>query len=148
MDEMYNSDITDSEIDIPEIGDGNEGGEEEPTPPEVPEEPKSEIEVVNQFLEKYDYLSVSDAEDIYYQAYNTYLDLAFPLHYEITEIPEDRPRAIYWVKDCMKEIIDRNGITATSYKENGLSITWSTDMVSDILRARIVPLAVVRGSKK
>lgn len=111
-------------------------------------EPKSDIDIVNQFREKYNYLSLTEAEDIYYQAYNTYLDLAFPFNYDITEIPEDRPRAIYWVKDCMKEIIDRNGITATSYSENGLSYTWSTDMVSDILRARVIPLAVVRGSKK
>lgn len=114
----------------------------------VPPEEKSEIEVVNSFLKKYDYLTVDEAEDIYYQAKNTYLDLAFPFNYDIVDIPVDRPRAIYWIKDCMKEIIDRNGITATSYSENGLSYHWSTDMVSDILRGRIVPQAVVRGSRR
>lgn len=143
MEEFEN--IDDTEIDNPI------GGEEveEPTEPETPEEEeKSEIEVVNDFIKKYPYLTVSETEDIYNQALNTYLDLAYPFNYDIVEIPEDRPRAIYWIKDCMKEIIDRNGITATSYKENGLSYTWSTDMVSDILRARVIPLAVVRGNKK
>lgn len=101
-----------------------------------------------EFKIKYDYLCDDEIDDIYNQALNTYLDLAFPFNYELTEIPEDRPRAIYWIKDCMKEIIDRNGITATSYSENGLSYHWSTDMVSDILRARVIPQAVVRGSKK
>lgn len=116
---------------------------------ETPEEESvSEITLVNEFKSKFDYLTIDEIEDIYNRALYTYLDLAYPLHYGITEIPEDRPRAIWWVKDCMKEIIDRNGITATSYKENGLSITWSTDMVSDVLRRRIVPLAAVRGTRK
>ena len=107
------------------------------------------VEIVKtEFMEKYDYLSYSEVDDIYERAKNTYLDLAFPFHLQITEIPEDRPRAIYWIKDCMKEIIDRNGITATSYSENGLSYHWSTDMVSDILRARVIPLAVTRGKRK
>lgn len=101
-----------------------------------------------EFRIKYDYLSEDEIDDIYNQALNTYLDLAFPFNYDITDIPKERPRAIYWIKDCMKEIIDRNGITATSYSENGLSYHWSTDMVSDILRARIVPLAAVRGNKR
>lgn len=100
-----------------------------------------------EFKMKYDYLSDDEVDDIYNRALYTYLDLAFPYHYGIKEIPSDRPRAIYWVRDCMKEIIDRNGISAISYKENGLSYTWSTDMVSDILRARVIPLAAVRGSK-
>lgn len=101
-----------------------------------------------EFREKYDYLSYEEVDDIYNQALNTYLDLTFPFNYSITDIPADRPRAIYWIKDCMKEIIDRNGITATSYKENGLSITWSTDMVSNILRARIIPVVGFRSYKR
>lgn len=142
MDDLIKN-IDDNDIDEPIES------EDEPIVPETPEEAeKSEIEVVNDFIKKYSYLTVSEAEDIYNQALNTYLDLAFPFNYDIVEIPEDRPRAIYWIKDCMKEIIDRNGITATSYSENGLSYHWSTDMVSDILRARVIPLAVVRGGKK
>lgn len=104
--------------------------------------------VKEDFKSQYDYLTDDEVEGIYEQALYTYLDLAFPYHYEVVEIPEDRPRAIYWVKDCMKEIIDRNGITATSYSENGLSYTWSTDMVSDILRQRVIGLCGVRGSKR
>lgn len=99
------------------------------------------------FLLKYPYL-FDELDDIYERAKNTYLDIAFPFRYDITDIPSNRPRAIYWIKDCMQEIIDRNGITATSYAENGISLTWSTDMLSDVLRTRIVPMAVVRGARK
>lgn len=86
---------------------------------------------------------------VYSQAYNTYLDKVFPLHYEIVEIPDNRPRAISWVKECAKEVIDRNGITATSYAENGVSWHWSTDMVSDYLLSRLPPpMVAVRGRKR
>lgn len=100
------------------------------------------------YQKKYDYMSLEEVEEIYERAYYTYLDLAFPFNYEVVEIPDNRPRAMAWVKDCMQEIIDRNGITATSYSENGLSYTWSTDMVSETLRSRVIPLAVVRGKRK
>lgn len=112
---------------------------------------QSEMEkqkVKAEFAMKYDYLSADEIDDIYNQALNTYLDLAFPLHYDITAIPASRPRAYQWVKDCMNEIVERNGVTATSYSENGLSYTWSTDMVSDVLRRRIgAPLGRVGGTK-
>lgn len=111
------------------------------------EEKRSEIDIVNDFIKKYDYMEIEELEDIYDTAVNTYLDLTYPFKQDITEIPVDvRPRAKRWVKDCMREIIDRSGITATSYSENGVSITWSTDMVSDALRRRIVPcVGVVRA---
>lgn len=113
---------------------------------DVVEVEKSDNALVNKLKAgKYDYMSISELEDIYEKAVNTYLDLTYPLHYEITEIPDDKPRAKAWIKDCMEEIIERNGITTTSYSENGMSITWSSDMISDILRTRIVPLAKVRG---
>ena len=88
-----------------------------------------------------------EIEDFYKKALYSYLDLTFPLHYEITEIPASRPRAYYWVERLMEEIFEKNGITATSYAENGVSITWSTDMVSDILRSEIVRMARVGGTK-
>lgn len=89
-----------------------------------------------------------EVEDIYNKALTSYLDWAFPLHYHITEIPASRPRAYQWVKECMDEILDRNGINALSYSENGLSYTWSSDMVSEGLRSRIgAPLGRVGGTK-
>lgn len=126
----------------------NNGETDLPEKPPVEDEPTSDIPLVNEFKKKFDYLSIDELEDFYNQALNTYLDLAYPFDQTIIDIPKDRPRALQWVHDCMKEIIDRNGITATSYKENGLSFTWSTDMVSDVLRKRIIPLAAVRGVRK
>ena len=139
---LYNNDITkidDTDIDEP-IVDENEGNEGET---EDPEESTSEIPIVNEFKKEFDYLSLAEIEGIYSRALNTYLDLAFPFNYDIVDIPKDRPRAAQWVKDCMREIVDRNGISALSYKENGLSYTWSTDMVSNALRQRVIPLAGV-----
>jgi hypothetical protein len=92
-------------------------------------------------------MSDEDYDWVYNQAYFTYLDYVFPYQYDIIDIPDTRPRAIWWVKQCAKEILDRNGVTARSYSENGLSYTWSTDMVSEALLRRLPPpMVAVRGS--
>lgn len=154
MDEMYNSDITDSEIDIPEIGGGNEGGVEEPTPPEVPEEEPSTIPIVIWLKEKFPEVKWSDLEWIYEQSVNIWLESVFSLNYEIVEIPfEMRPRATTWLKKCCLFILNLNNITEglplTAYKENGISMTFDSSMLSNELRSTLPPpMAVVRGSKR
>ena len=46
----------------------------------------------------------------------------------------------------MQEMVERLGITsAIAYKENGISITFSREQLSEALRDEIVPIVSVRS---
>lgn len=95
----------------------------------------------DEFQNEHDYLSEDEVDRLYNKALGIYLDISFPYAHEIVAIPETRPRAVGWVRDCMQEILERNGVNARSYSENGLSIVYDATMISNGLRARLVPLA-------
>lgn len=96
------------------------------------------------FKEQYDYLQDNEVDGLYDKALSLYLDLAFPFDHDIIAIPETRARAVGWVRDCMIEILDRNGYgigSAKSYSENGLSISFDSSCLSNTLKSRIMPTA-------
>ena len=82
----------------------------------------------DEFKNEHDYLSEDEVDRLYNKALGIYLDISFPYAQEI-------------VRDCMQEILERNGVNARSYSENGLSIVYDATMISNGLRARLVPLA-------
>ncbi len=105
----------------------------------------SEAAVKAKFREKYPYVSEGEIDKIYNTALGTYLDLSYPFEESLIEVPATKPRAYIWIRDCMDEIMERNGITATSYSENGLSYEWDNEMISDILRRRLIGKAKIIG---
>lgn len=93
------------------------------------------------FMEEHSYLTDDEVDRLIDKATGIYLDLSFPFDHSIEAIPENRPRAVQWVRDCMQEILDRNGINARSYSENGLTIIYDSTMISNGLRNRLTPKA-------
>ena len=63
----------------------------------------------DEFKNEHDYLSEDEVDRLYNKALGIYLDISFPYAHEIVAIPENRPRAVGWVRDCMQEILERNG---------------------------------------
>ena len=88
-----------------------------------------------------EYLSAEEVDRLYDRAVGIYLDITFPYSHDIVEIPEDRPRDVQWVRDCMTEILERSGTNARSYSENGLTIIYDATMLSNGLRSRLTPNA-------
>lgn len=85
---------------------------------------------------------------------DTYLSIAldiakrnlFPydLNYEDIELPE---RYDFWQVQCAKELYDKNGFEGvSSYSENGLSISYSANMIGSVsvgLMSQLLPKARV-----
>lgn len=91
------------------------------------------------FKTEYSYLTDTEVEKIYNSAISCYCDLSFPFDHDITTIPEDRPRGVQWVRDCMVEILERSGCSSVvAYAENGLSIEYDSSQISRGLRNRLV----------
>ena len=120
---------------------------------ETPEE-KSEIEIVNEFKRgKYNYVPISELEWAYEKALYLYLSRVFPFHHNIVTVPEDRARDNTLIKWIMRETLAMNGIMEDaplqSYKENGMSFTFSADLLSPaLLKSFPLPVGVVMGSRK
>lgn len=92
------------------------------------------------FKLEYTYLSVEEIERLYQKALGFYCDIAYPFDYTIVAIPETRPRAVKWVRDCMVEILERNGCSSVvAYSENGMSMDFGVSEISAGLRSRLVP---------
>lgn len=91
---------------------------------------------------KYPYLQPHDIEDIYDTALAIYLSLFYPFDKSIVEIPESELRDLWWVKQCMVEIIEREGVSSVvSYKENGLDIRFDSTGISAFLKSAVIPKA-------
>lgn len=91
---------------------------------------------------RYSYLQAQDIENIYESALAIYLSLFYPFDKSVIEIPESELRDLWWVKQCMVEIIEREGVSsAVSYKENGLDIRFDSTCISAFLRSAIIPKA-------
>jgi len=92
------------------------------------------------FKTEYSYLSIDEVERLYQKALGFYCDIAYPFDHTIVLIPETRPRAVQWVRDCMVEILERNGCSSlVAYSENGMSMDFGVSEISAGLRSRLVP---------
>ncbi len=121
---------------------------------ETPEEPVSEIPLVNELKRgKYSYVPISELEWAYEKALHIYLSRVFALHYNVVDVPEDRPRDKTWVKRCMLEILAMNGIMEDvplrMYSENGMKYEFDENGLStELLKDLPPPMGAVRGTRK
>jgi len=93
---------------------------------------------------KYNHLSDDDVSSIYDIALAIYLSLSYPFDKSILDIPESDLRDMWWIQQCMIEIIERDGISsAIAYKENGLSLNFDSSYISSFLKNSIIPKAGV-----
>lgn len=121
---------------------------------EIPEVETSEIEIVNELKRgKYNEVPIDELEWAYEKALHVYLSRVFPYQTEIVAIPDDRQRDKTWIKWCIEEILAMNnivdGIPLKSYKENGISFTFSESLLSEGLLAMLPPPVVgFRGKRR
>lgn len=89
---------------------------------------------------EYSYLTENEVGKLYDKAVSCYCDFSFPFDHSITTIPEDRPRGVQWVHDCMVEILERSGCSSyVAYAENGLSLEFDNSQISRGLLKRLIP---------
>jgi len=93
---------------------------------------------------KYSHLSNGDISTIYDTALAIYLSLSYPFDKSIIDIPDTCLRDMWWIQQCMVEIIERDGISSQiAYRENGLSMDFDSSCISAFLRSAIIPKAGV-----
>ena len=101
-------------------------------------------EVVDYYKRKYSFMDDEDIEIMYDCAYDIMLNLRYPTQ-DIFEIPENFLRKHRtWIFRCIQEHIDKEGMgNATSYSENGVSITFDKSGLSKDILSEITPLAKI-----
>lgn len=102
----------------------------------------------NYFKKKYPHIDYSDLEVLEGTAKEILCHLLFKSSKRISK--EDKDYAFeeykYWILRCMQEMIERMGITsAISYSENGISIRFGSEQLSNELINEIVPFASLGG---
>lgn len=101
--------------------------------------------VIQYFKKKYSYIDEMELEVMYDCAYDVMLNLRYPVHNDITEIPQnylDKHKT--WILRAMQEHIDREGMTnVQAYSENGVSITFDRAGLSNDLINEIRPMAKI-----
>ena len=95
------------------------------------------------FQEKYPYIDNTDLEILENQAKEILIHLLFKSSYDVSE--EQKATAYrnyeFWLLRCMQEIIERKGITSViAYKENGISLTFGQEQLSNALINEITPI--------
>lgn len=96
------------------------------------------------FKDEFNYLSSQEVNNIYELALGIYLELVYPLHTSIADLPDSDVRRLWWIKAVMKEILERNGCTSlVAYSENGLSYKFDGSMISEKLMGILTPNAKV-----
>lgn len=101
--------------------------------------------VIDYYKRKYPFFDEEDIEIMYDCAYDIMLNLRYPTANDIFEIPESYMRKHRtWIFRCIKDHIDKEGMgNATSYSENGVSITFDKSGVSEDLINEITPMAKI-----
>ena len=105
-------------------------------------------EIKAYFKTKYQHLSEIDITMLENQAKEILIHLLFKSQFRVDETKKQFAFEEYkfWIMRCMQEMVERLGITsAISYKENGISITFSREQLSEALRDEIVPIVSVRS---
>lgn len=98
------------------------------------------LQLKKNFRKRYNYLSFEEVNDIYQDALDYYLSLAYPLNHSITEIPEERLGDLRYIRILMRNILERAGCTsAVAYSENGLSYTLDGTLFDDKIAKLIIP---------
>ena len=87
---------------------------------------------------QYSYIVEIDINTMVECAKDILLDTLYPFNEEITTIP---PRKVSWIYRCVLEQIERKGMTSvTSYRENGIQITFDRSGVSQSLMSELMPM--------
>jgi hypothetical protein len=96
------------------------------------------------FRNEFNFLTSEEIDNLYEIALGIYLELSYPVHISISELPDSDVRRIWWIKAVMKEILERNGCTSlVAYTENGLSYRFDSSLISEKLIGLITPLAKI-----
>lgn len=105
-------------------------------------------EIKAYFKTKYPHLSEIDITMLENQAKEILIHLLFKSQYIVEDSQKEYAfeQYKYWIMRCMQEMVERLGITsAIAYKENGISITFNREQLSEALRDEIVPIASIRS---
>lgn len=98
--------------------------------------------IIGYFKNKYKHLKDVDLEIMYDCAYDIMLNLRFPYHHDVMEIPEQYlNRHKTWILRAMQEHISSEGMdNVIAYTENGVSITFDKTGLSKDLIKEIIPV--------
>lgn len=101
--------------------------------------------IINYYKNKYNYISEVDLEIMYDCAYNVMLNLRYPTHDNIFELPENyMKKHKTWIFRAIQAHIDKEGMTnALSYRENGVTITFDKTGLPKDLVNEIIPVAKI-----
>ena len=101
--------------------------------------------VINYYKNKYKYMTDEDLEIMYDCAYDIMLNLRYPVHNNIEELPKEYLRKHRtWIFRAIQSHIDKEGMTnALSYRENGVTITFDKTGLPKDLVNEIVPMAKI-----
>lgn len=100
------------------------------------------------FKKKYPYIDDVDLDFLEGRAKEFLVHLLFKSHTTTTSEQKEYAYKEYpfWIIACMQEMIERMGCTSMlSYKENGISATFSQAQLSEALINEIIPIANIRG---
>lgn len=104
------------------------------------------MDYLNYFKRKYPYIEDDDLDIMEDTAKEILIHLLFKSTYNVSENQKEvaYERNKYWIMRCMQEMIERSGMTsAISYRENGLSISYSREQLSQALIDEIVPITLI-----
>ena len=107
-----------------------------------------QINAINYFHDKYPAIKMEELYLLEGSAKEILIHLLFKSSTKVTETQRAYAYEYYqfWIIRCMQEMIERSGATsAVSYSENGISISWSQEQISQSLRDEIVPIASITG---
>lgn len=105
------------------------------------------MELVSYFKKKYPHIEEDDLDILEDSAKEILIHLLFKSSYVVDDSRKEYAYEYYkyWIMRCMQEMIERLGMTSViSYKENGISITFGREQISQSLIDEIVPIAFVR----
>lgn len=101
------------------------------------------VDYFTKLKKQYPHLQDDTIQDVIDSAKEILIHLLFPS----TLIPSSSQEKLasqshkYWILRAAKDLISRNGLeNVLSYKENGLSITFSQDQLSEQLIKEITPV--------
>lgn len=97
---------------------------------------------LTQYIQRsYPYITDVDIQIMIDCATDILLDTLYPFNEEITEVPQ---RKVSWIYRCVIEQIERKGMSSvTSYRENGIQVTFDRTSVSQGLINQLLPLVGV-----
>ena len=102
-----------------------------------------QLDYFSKIKNQYPHLDDEVIDDLEGKAKEILISLLYPNIFIVSE--EKKQMAYnakpYWILRCMQDMISRLGMESVlSYKENGLSITFSKEQLSDSLKSEITPI--------